>query len=65
MDGEDGAYRIVLERWRQIQQEGWSLDHDDTLTDDQLAWAAICYAAPQRVYTLERRVESLGPGIHE
>lgn len=56
MDGEDGARRIVLERRRQIQQEGWSLEHDDTLVEDQLAWAAICYAAPERVYTLGQGV---------
>ena len=63
MDGEDGARRIVLERRRQIQQEGWSLDHDDTLTSDELAWAAICYAAPQRVYTLSQGVTPKDPVI--
>jgi len=63
MDGEDGARRIVLERRRQIQQEGWSLEHDDTLVDNQLAWAAICYAAPERVYTLEQGVTPKDPVI--
>lgn len=63
MDGEDGARRIVLERRRQIQQEGWSLEHDDTLIDDQLAWAAVCYAAPERVYTLSQGVTPKDPVI--
>ena len=49
-DGEEGALRISRERLRQIQQEGWTPEGDDTLTDHELAWAAVCYAAPQRVY---------------
>ena len=63
MDGEDGARKIVLERRRQIQKEGWSPDHDDTLTDGQLAWAAICFAAPERVFTLDRGVTPTDPVI--
>jgi hypothetical protein len=62
-DNEDGARRIVLERRRQIQQEGWSPDHDDTLTTSQLAWAAVCYAAPERVYTLNEGVTPRDPVI--
>jgi len=53
MDEEEGARRILLERRRQIQQEGWSLDRDDTHVDNELAWAAVCYAAPERVFTLK------------
>jgi len=63
MDGEDGARRIVLERRRQIQQEGWSLEHDDSLIENQLAWAAICYTAPERVYTLSQGVTPKDPVI--
>lgn len=61
MEGEDGARRIVLERRRQIQQEGWSLEHDDTLTNHQLVWAAICFAAPERVYMLKHSVTPADP----
>ena len=51
---EEGSKRILLERRRQIQQEGWSTDIDDTHKGGELAWAAVCYAAPERVYTLDQ-----------
>lgn len=51
---EEGSERILLERRRQIQQEGWSTDIDDTHDEGELAWAAVCYAAPARVYTLDQ-----------
>ena len=60
---EEGAKRIMRERRRQIQQEGWDEENDDRLTDDQLAWAAVCYAAPERVFTLNRGVTPLDPEI--
>jgi hypothetical protein len=60
---EEGARRIMRERRRQIQQEGWSEDHDDKLAEDQLAWAAVCYAAPERVYTLLKGVTPEDPVI--
>ena len=63
MDGEDGARRIVLERRRQIQQEGWSLEHDDTLIEDQLAWAAICYAAPDQIYIKCPKITPRDPDV--
>ena len=63
MDGEKGALRIMKERRRQIQQEGWTFDHDDDLAEDQLAWAAVCYAAPQRIYTLEQGITPKDPVI--
>jgi hypothetical protein len=63
MEGEDGARRIVHERRRQIQQEGWSLEHDDTLKEHQLTWAAICFAAPDRVYTLRHAVTPADPAL--
>lgn len=63
MEGEDGARRIMLERRRQIQQEGWSLEHDDTLTSHQLAWAAICYAAPERIYLLRHGATPNEPSL--
>lgn len=29
---------------------GWSDEHDDKYKNGQLAWAAVCFAAPERVY---------------
>lgn len=37
---------IAAERRRQIEVEGWSAEHDDEHDEDQLAKAAIVYAAP-------------------
>lgn len=45
----DGAGRIAAERQRQIEVEGYDANHDDE-SGDCLAWAAVCYAAPERVY---------------
>lgn len=35
---------IAAERCRQREQEGWSVEHDDTHVGGQLAKAAACYA---------------------
>lgn len=35
---------VVAERQRQIDAEGWTLDHDDQHGDRSLAVAAACYA---------------------
>jgi hypothetical protein len=35
---------IAAERQRQIDVEGWTLDHDDEHSDGELAKAAGCYA---------------------
>jgi len=48
-----GVERIALERLRQITEEGWSAFHDDRHTDKSLAWAAVCYAAPDNVYVVD------------
>jgi hypothetical protein len=48
--GRDGAQRIVDERARQKGDEGWTDAHDDCHADGELAWAAVCYAAPRAVY---------------
>jgi hypothetical protein len=60
---EEGARRIMLERRRQIQQEGWSDEIDDSHDDNELAWAAACYAAPERIYTLNQAVTPKDPVI--
>lgn len=38
---------ISEERTRQIQEEGWSKEHDSTHSNGELALAAVCYALPQ------------------
>ena len=45
-----GADRIAAERARQIAKEGWTPEHDDEHVTDELAWAAVCYAAPTQVF---------------
>lgn len=35
---------IALERLRQIEQEGWSVAHDDEHASGEMASAAACYA---------------------
>lgn len=49
----NGIERITAERNRQIVEEGYTADHDADHTDNELAWAAACYAAPQHIYILE------------
>lgn len=45
-----GAELIAAERQRQIKKERWTAKHDDQHDDSSLVLAAICYAAPERVY---------------
>ena len=45
-----GAERITMERQRQIEQEGWTAEHDKEHTNGELAMAACCYAMPKRLY---------------
>ncbi len=56
-----GAERIAAERQRQIEQEGWTAEHDDQHTEGELAWAAVCYAAPGWVFrrAVSEREETL------
>lgn len=44
---ETGVELIKAERARQVSQEGWTPEHDDEHSDDQLAQAAACYAWPR------------------
>lgn len=46
---------IKKERARQVNEEGYSLDHDDGHSDESLAKAAACYAAPNELYTSTRK----------
>ena len=44
-----GAALITRERERQLDEEGWTDEHDDEHANGELAWAAVCYAAPTRI----------------
>ncbi len=50
-----GAELIAKERLRQIQQEGWTSEHDDAHEGGELAMAAVCYAAPEQVFKKSQR----------
>lgn len=41
-----GIDLITKERERQLEQEGWTVDHDQQHKKGELAKAAACYAAP-------------------
>jgi len=45
----NGIELIATERKRQIDEEGWDSDHDSRHLNDELSWAAICYAAPEEM----------------
>ena len=38
-----GTTLITEERLRQINEEGWTLQHDDMWANNQLVGAAVCY----------------------
>ncbi|MBK5248105.1 MAG: hypothetical protein JJE50_01525 [Actinomycetales bacterium] len=44
-----GVELIAAERRRQVEAEGWTVDHDAAHGPDDLALAAVCYAMPERV----------------
>jgi len=65
-----GIELIAAERARQITEEGWTADHDDTEHPaGQLAGAAACYALWHSVYlhsgVLWRFIMALWPWSHE
>jgi hypothetical protein len=41
----DGAELIAAERRRQVEEEGWTAEHDDAHDDGELARAGAAYAA--------------------
>lgn len=60
-----GVEQIAAERQRQIDAEGWTPHHDDRHTQNELAWAATCYAAPAavvRVFVQQDR-DGVGGGV--
>lgn len=44
----NGIELIAAERQRQIEQEGWTPEHDAGHGEGELAEAAACYAMPER-----------------
>ena len=44
-----GIDLIAKERQRQIEDEGWTKEHDAELTNGSLALAAVCYAIPNEL----------------
>jgi len=53
-----GIERIAAERKRQIEEEGFTANHDDENSHGEMACAAACYAMPtfRRYITTERQV---------
>lgn len=49
---QSGVELIRRERIRQVEQEGWTIEHDHQHehSSGELAWAAACYAAPEEIY---------------
>jgi hypothetical protein len=45
----EGVDLIAAERQRQIEQEGWTPEHDAEHTGSLLARAAVCYATPPSI----------------
>ena len=50
---------IADERIRQIEEEGFTFEHDDQHGDDQLALAAACYAIPCGQYRVASSASSM------
>lgn len=46
----DAARDVLAERRRQVESEGWSPEHDDKHTDNELSRAAGCYALGVTAY---------------
>ena len=46
MSDKSGIERIAAERQRQVDEEGWTAEHDARHAQGQLAEAAACYAIP-------------------
>ncbi len=50
VESDEILVEVGLERLRQIQEEGWSAEHDDEHRDGELADAAACYAASEDIF---------------
>jgi len=60
MDNQTKASLDVLsERKRQIEAEGWTLEHDDYHDAGELALAAAVYASPAKLYRKKMGVDTV------
>jgi hypothetical protein len=59
-----GVELIEEERKRQIEVEGWSIDHDAKHDRNELSLAAACYALPQFQRNQFSFVYKFGVGKH-
>lgn len=50
--GTDAWDAVFTERQRQVEQEGWTPEHDDQWADGELARAAACYAHDPRPFNI-------------
>lgn len=50
---------VLVERVRQLSEEGYDAAHDDEHTDGSLALAAACYATPHRIYVKQDYADSV------
>ena len=47
---QTGVELIAAERWRQVDVEEWTAEHDADHRDGELAWAACYYAMPCMIF---------------
>jgi hypothetical protein len=57
----EGIKLIAQERKRQIEQEGWTAEHDRQHKFGELALVAACYAIPQSLRLASRVIERFWP----
>lgn len=64
---KDGLQRIIAERKRQVEQEGWDEDHDNGHWLGELSAAACCYAeaAEKQVIGLTVEISASWPWTHD
>ena len=55
----NGAVLIAAERERQMAEEGWTAEHDDSHSDGELADFAACLAATEPVYVMRDQADQL------
>ena len=48
-----GIEKIATERFRQVEKEGWTAEHDAAHKGGELAMAACCYAMPEQLFEKE------------
>ena len=61
----DGVERIAAERKRQIEELGYTPEHDDHHANMALAYAAACYAAPEPIYHLNVQEGLASDGVSQ